>query len=606
MAQDPETQSGEIPLVVSAELDADLVQEFLNDARDHLDHIEEGILVLEENATNHDVIHLIFRAFHTLKGNAGFLELTPICKLAHILESLLDQARDNRLQITSPIIEIILKGRDKLKELVDEVGDQITGKKPRTSVVIPTEELRSTIQKILDGSAPEKEEVPPAPVVPIEQPKPVQLTQADEPQLTSPTATEAPAEPSIPTSATTPAAKTAESAHQAVKVSTFKLDGLVDLAGELLIAQSLIMQNLSEATLCRSTLDRNLAHLNRVSKDLQRTAMSMRMVPIRSVFQKMHRLMRDTAARQKKDVQLILEGEDTEVDRTIVEKLSDPLMHMVRNAVDHAIEAPEQRKACGKPSIGTLLLRAYHKSGNIIIEVEDDGAGLNRERILEKAIRNGLVKPDAKPDDKELFSLIFAPGFSTAQVVTDISGRGVGMDVVQKNISKLRGKVDIRSVWGHGTTFTIRLPLTLAIIDGLLVRVGDERYILPAISVRESFHPNSCKIIDVPGRGELVQMRQELIPLLRLREHFRLPVSGTETAGIMIVIEADMNKRCLLVDELLGKQEVVIKNLGEVFQADPMISGGAILGDGCVGLILDAGALVNLGQSETSDLAVAA
>jgi two-component system chemotaxis sensor kinase CheA len=398
---------------------------------------------------------------------------------------------------------------------------------------------------------------------------------------------------------------TTGTALHAVKVSTSKLDGLVDLAGELLIAQSLIVQNVSSPGISRHALSRNLDQLNRISKELQRIAMSMRMVPIRATLQKMQRLARDIAAKQGKHVQLILEGEETEVDRTIVEKLADPLMHMVRNAVDHAIELPDRRVAAGKSPTGTISLRAYHKSGNIIIEVEDDGTGLNRARILEKAIINGLVRPGEKPDDKELLHLILQPGFSTATVVTNLSGRGVGMDVVHKNVSQLRGKIDIKSVHGKGTTFILRLPLTLAIIDGLIVRVGGQRYILPTISVRESFHPKSCKITSLPGGVELVEMRKELIPLLRLREHFQLKDLPENTArGIMVVVESDGKKRCLLADELVGKQEIVIKNLGEVFVTDPMVSGGAILGDGCVGLILDAAALVHM-ERASSDLKLA-
>jgi two-component system chemotaxis sensor kinase CheA len=385
-----------------------------------------------------------------------------------------------------------------------------------------------------------------------------------------------------------------------VKVATSKLDGLVDLAGELLIAQSLVVQNVSSPGVNRHTLARNLDQMNRISKELQRVAMSMRMLPIRATFQKMQRLVRDMAAKQQKMVQLFLEGEETEVDRTIVEKIADPLMHMLNNAVDHAIELPDRRVELGKPRLGTIRLRAYHRSGNVIIEVEDDGMGLDRKAIEEKAVKNGWLKPSANLDEKDLFNLILQPGFSTAKVVTPISGRGVGLDVVQKNINQLRGKIDIKSTAGKGTTFTIRLPLTLAVIDGLIIRVGAERYILPTTSVRESFHPRSCTVTSLPGGVEVVQMRNELIPLLRLSEHFQMKeTSGTQGQGIMIVIESDGEKRCLLADELIGKQEVVIKNLGEMFKTDPMVSGGAILGDGCVGLILDPAALVHFEHSAT-------
>jgi len=578
-----EAQIGEIPLELKPDVDAELVEEFICDAREQLENIEQGTLALEKNAQDQEVIHTLFRAFHTFKGNAGFLDLTAVSQLAHMLESLLERARENRLQINSVIIEIILKSRDALQKFVDEIEAQITGRKPRQIVHIPTAALKATVQYILSNEG--------AAVAPHILASPAQETEP------------APEEPE--TDATSIAndneAKPSRSAYvtgtalHAVKVSTSKLDGLVDLAGELLIAQSLIVQSVSSPNVSRHILSRNLDQLNRISKELQRTAMSMRMVPIRATMQKMQRLVRDIAAKQRKNVHLILEGEETEVDRTIVEKLSDPLMHMVNNAIDHAIELPDQRAAKGKSPTGTISIRAYHKSGNIVIEVEDDGAGLNRERILEKAIQNGLVKPGEVPEEKELLSLILQPGFSTAAVVTNISGRGVGMDVVAKNITKLRGKIDIRSTPGLGTTFTLRMPLTLAIIDGLIIRVGGQRYILPTISVKESFHPKSGRITSLPGGDEVVEMRKELIPLLRLRDHFQIKDTPDYAGrGIMVVIESDGKKRCLLADELVGKQEVVIKNLGEVFKTDPMVSGGAILGDGCVGLILDPAALVHL------------
>ena len=381
-----------------------------------------------------------------------------------------------------------------------------------------------------------------------------------------------------------------------VKVDTLKLDSLVDLVGEMVIAQSLIAQDKDLASLQSQKLARNLAQLGRITNDLQRTAMSMRMVPIRATFQKMTRLVRDTVARIGKQAELVLEGEDTELDRTIVEEISDPLIHMVRNSVDHGIEMPDVRVANGKPASGTVVLRAFHRSGSIVIEIRDDGAGLNKERLVAKAIEKGIIKPGEQLSEKEIFNLIFAPGFSTAAVVTDISGRGVGMDVVRKNIDKLRGKIDITSTLGHGSVFTISLPLTLAIIDGLVVSVGGERYILPTLSVRESFRPTADMLSTVHERGEMVNVRGRLSPLLRLYEHFDvIPESKNPTESIIVVVvESDGADRCVQVDQLLGKQEVVIKNLGETFKRNPSLAGGAILGDGRVGLILDVNSLVQL------------
>ena len=389
-----------------------------------------------------------------------------------------------------------------------------------------------------------------------------------------------------------------------VKVATQKLDSLVDLVGEMVIAQSLVAQDPAIGTIQNDRLNRNLAQLGRITDDLQKTAMSMRMVPIRSTFQKMNRLVRDLATKQGKEVELKLLGEDTELDRTIVEQLNDPLVHMIRNSMDHGIEMPDVRQARGKPRQGLIELNAYHQGGNIVIEITDNGGGLNKEKILKKAVEKGLVKADDNLAEAEIFQLIFAPGFSTADVVTDISGRGVGMDVVRRNIEQLRGKIEIQSQFGQGSCIKIFLPLTLAIIDGLMVSVGEHRYILPTLMVRESFRPTADMISTVHERGELVNVRGRLLSLIRLHELFGVkPNSIDPTQGIIIVIGAGHENRCLFVDRLIGKQEVVIKNLGETFKKNRALAGAAILGDGRVGLILDVDYLV---RSKGAALSMAA
>jgi two-component system chemotaxis sensor kinase CheA len=303
-------------------------------------------------------------------------------------------------------------------------------------------------------------------------------------------------------------------------------------------------------------------------------------------------------------VQLLMEGEDTELDRTIVEEISDPLVHMIRNSVDHGIERPEVRLERGKAALGTIHLRACHEGGNIVIEIRDDGGGLNKERILAKAVSQGLIAADAQLPDSEIYNLIFLPGFSTAEKVTSISGRGVGMDVVRRNIERLRGRVAIESELGHGSKFTIYLPLTLAIIDGLIVSVGGRRYILPTLSVRESFRPTAQMLSTFNERGNMVMVRGHLIPMLTLGEYFGDPSAETDpTKAIAIVVESNGGSRCLVVDQLLGKQEVVIKSLGETFKNAESLAGAAILGDGRVGLILDVDSLVRL---ESAPLAQAA
>jgi two-component system chemotaxis sensor kinase CheA len=310
----------------------------------------------------------------------------------------------------------------------------------------------------------------------------------------------------------------------------------------------------------------------------------------------MARVTRDLSAKQQKKIQFITSGEDTELDRGVVEELNDPLLHMIRNSADHGIETPEKRVAAGKPPVGTLQLRAFHQGGNIIVEISDDGAGLNRERIFNKAVERGLIAADATPTDEEVFNFIFAAGFSTAEKITDVSGRGVGLDVVRRNLERLRGHVSIASEPGKGTRFTLALPLTLAIIDGLIVKVGEERYIIPTLSVRESLRLQPGMISRVQNRAEIVNVRGRHVPLLRLHELFGVPsklAGGNE--GIVVVVQSGTSSRCLLVDALLHKQEVVIKNLNDMMvHKNRSLAGATILGDGRVGLILDVNALVHL------------
>jgi two-component system chemotaxis sensor kinase CheA len=378
-----------------------------------------------------------------------------------------------------------------------------------------------------------------------------------------------------------------------VKLDTTKLDNLVDIVGELVIAQSMVVHNPDVQNIKSLQLIRCLRQLSRITTDLQRNAMSLRMVPMRAMFHKMRRLVRDLSVQQQKQVQLVLEGEETELDRNIVEKLSDPLVHMIRNAVDHGLERPADRVAAGKSDCGSIRLSASHQRGGIVIRIQDDGRGLDRERILATAVDRGLVKASANLTESEIFSLIFLPGFSTVEKITELSGRGVGMDVVRRNIESLRGKIEIRSLAGRGTTFSILLPLTLAIIEGLLVGVGNDRYIIPTLSVRESFKPQPGTVSAIREEGEVISVRGRQTPLLRLGRYLGTPSRAVNPEdGIIVVVESGDSARGLLVDELIGKQEVVIKSLGETFAKQNILAGGAVLGDGWVGLILDVDTLV--------------
>jgi two-component system chemotaxis sensor kinase CheA len=353
-----------------------------------------------------------------------------------------------------------------------------------------------------------------------------------------------------------------------------------------------------------ASLARSLMQLRGITSDLQRTAMAMRMVPIRGAFQKMGRLVRDAAVALGKDIRLVVDGAETELDRTVIEEIGDPLVHMIRNAADHAIEAPAERLAAGKPAAGTITLSACHQGGFVVVQVSDDGRGLDPAKIRAKAVQRGLIASDATLDVRDVLELIFSPGFSTAEQVSDLSGRGVGLDVVRRNVERVRGKVEVESVKGKGTTFTLSMPLTLAIIEGLVVAVAGQRFIIPAIAVRESFRPKPGAIATVHGQGELVEVRGQQLPLVRLGRHLGITEAIDDpTRAIVVVLEAGSDRRCMLVDELVGKKEVVIKPLGESFTGRTPFAGAAILGDGRVGLILDTISIVRLGKRSPTETA---
>ena len=372
-----------------------------------------------------------------------------------------------------------------------------------------------------------------------------------------------------------------------------KVDQLINLMGELVITQAMLAQNSKglDAGLNQQA-SAGLADLERNTRDLQEAVMSIRMIPMGMVFNRFPRMLRDLAAKLGKKVELVTLGESTELDKGMVEKITDPLTHLVRNSCDHGIELPAERLARGKPETGTLTLVASHQGGSIVIEVRDDGKGLNRHKLIQKAREKGIDAPDSMSDN-EVWGLIFAPGFSTAEVVTDVSGRGVGMDVVKKNITALGGTVDIDSAEGYGMSVKVRLPLTLAIMDGMSVGVAEECYILPLLSVVESFQSKPGMIKTIGGSGRVVAVRDESMPVIDQEQVFEVPRPETSVSrNIMVVVEAEGARVALLVDELLGQQQVVVKNLEANYRKVPDVSGATIMGDGRVALILDVGTLV--------------
>ncbi|WP_319575527.1 chemotaxis protein CheA [uncultured Desulfobacter sp.] len=584
----PGDPKGPVPI---SDDDMEIMVDFVSEARENLETIEVSLVDLEQDPSNVEIINDIFRPFHTIKGVSGFLSLTKINRLAHATENLLDSARNGDFIINQAATDAILESVDMLKILVERVG-----KSTETGVLLPDNDvnvssMRDTLQSLQTSltrgekeplgeilvrkKAVEREGLNEALDIQKKRPdKKIGEILVEENRVSSKDITSALMEQGH-------AKRTMDTQ---VKVSTQKLDDLVDFAGELVIAQSMLRQK----TAHDPSLAQSVTQLGQIVSNMQTIAMSMRMIPIKSTFMKMIRLVRDLSRKSGKQVDLKMSGEETEIDRNVVDALYEPMVHMIRNSVDHGIEPPEERKAKGKAAQGTIHLRAYHKGGHIIIEIEDDGKGLDRDRILEKALSTGLVTGNEQMTDSQVFDLIMAPGFSTASQITDVSGRGVGMDVVKSGIEKFRGQLNIDSQKDNGTKFTISLPLTLAIIDGMLVQVSNEKYVIPTISIQKAFKPGPDEYFTVKGQGEMVKDRGDLVPLIRLDDLYNDGKGRKEvTDCLVVVVESKEEKRGLLIDELLGKDEYVIKSLGSNLEDVQGIAGGAILADGRVGLILD-------------------
>ena len=392
----------------------------------------------------------------------------------------------------------------------------------------------------------------------------------------------------------------ASSETSSIRVSIEKVDQMINLVGELVITQAMLAQTASQVDpVIYEKLHSGMGQLERNTRDLQESVMSIRMMPISFVFSRYPRVVRDLASKLNKHVELKTVGEGTELDKSLIEKIADPLTHLVRNSLDHGVEIPEKRIAAGKPAQGTITLSAFHQGGSIVIEVSDDGAGLNRDKILGKAEERG-ISVNQNMSDQEVWMLIFEAGFSTADVVTDVSGRGVGMDVVKRNIQGMGGRIEIDSVYGVGTRISIRLPLTLAILDGLSVTVGDQMFIVPLTYIMESLQPVAEDVKTVSGHGRVVQVRGEYLPIIALHEVFNLSPNVTEIhKGILVILETDGRKAAMFVDDLVGQHQVVIKSLESNYRRVKGVSGATIMGDGKVALILDAAMLVMSSQHES-------
>lgn len=578
------------------------LQVFFEETEEHLASLELLLLGLDLQRPDTEELNGIFRAAHSIKGSAGMFGFDDLTAVTHELETLLDRIRSGQLALRAEMVDLFLQARDVLMRLLDAHRQQ------RPDPSVPVADTVARLRALLQDAPVAAEDdgfgfFDDAPGAPAGAQDPA--FGFFDPAPGTPTAAMTPPEPAKPAPAPPlPAGKPGECESSSIRVSVEKIDSLINLVGELVITQAMLGQ-LGGALdpSIHERIHQALAQLEHNTRDLQESVMSIRMLPISFIFSRFPRLVRDTSARLGKQVELLLQGEHTELDKGVIERLSDPLTHIVRNSIDHGIELPEARLAAGKPASGTVRLGAFHQGGSIVVEISDDGRGLDRERILAKAREKNLAVHDAM-SDAEVWQLIFMPGFSTAEVVTDLSGRGVGMDVVKRNIQAMGGRIDIDSAAGLGTRISIRLPLTLAILDGLIVAVARTHYVIPLTYIVESLQPKAADIRSLGGEeGAVIRVRGEYLPLISLHDLLgeTTPPLPAEQS-IVVILEADGRHFALQVDDLVGQQQVVIKSLEQNFRRIDGIAGATIMGDGSVALILDVDALPGLAQQQGAAL----
>ena len=589
--------------------DRDLLGEFITESRDLVENAESALLRLETDPENAEAINTVFRSFHTIKGTSAFLGLDHISELAHRAESFLTPIRDKETLFAGGNADLAFRSVDMLKDLIQVVQNALGGEPmatpdgfddlmlllaepeetPAYEEPIEANEMSLRLGDILvaQGKA-DREKIEAAATDQCDQPIGLAIVRSGAASLTE-------VGRALRKQRSLTGADPA--AESSVRVRTDRLDRLVEMVGELVIGHSMVAQDETVNSGKHPDLQQKINNTEKIVRQVQDLCMSIRMVPLRATFHKITRLVRDLARRREIMINFVPVGEDTEIDRNMVDLINDPLIHLVRNAADHGIEPPEERERKGKPKAGTLLLKAYHSGGNVVLEISDDGKGLDREKIMQKAIAKGLNNSGKSISENEVLDLIFQPGFSTADNVTEISGRGVGLDVVRKAVETLRGRIDVSSEFGKGCTFSVRLPLTMAITDGMLVKVGSQRYILPTIDINMSFRPGGEELSTIVGRGETVLFQGKVMPIFRLGRVFNIKDAIEDPTKALLIIVGDGEQRCaLLVDELVGQQQVVAKSLGEGIGKIQGISGGAILGDGHVGLILDPQGIAGLAR----------
>jgi two-component system chemotaxis sensor kinase CheA len=662
------------------------LQTFYEESFEGLEVMESGLLNLDIGAADVEEVNTIFRAAHSIKGGSGTFGLGDVASFTHLMETLLDELRDGRRDVSQGVVDLLLQSVDCLREMLSTSQEEEPLDQERIS------DLKQRLEQMLGGGTAQTSEAAVQPTVAVEtggqgwrivfKPHPHLFQTGNDPlrilreledmgeykvkadvsalppfgemspeecyldweiELTgdvtkddidevfawveddcdlevTPLVVEQPAAPAK-AEETAPKQRAEEGLSGelvrerrsgdrrkgdrrtkdggSIRVDIEKVDAVINLVGELVITQSMLstLGESFEMSMIQNLRD-GLAQLEQNTRELQEDVMRMRMLPISFVFNRFPRLVHDLSNQLGKQVQLEMSGENTEVDKTVTEKLTDPLVHLVRNSMDHGIEpSVEERIAAGKPEIGTVWLNAFHQGGNIVIEVKDDGRGLNADRIFSIAVKRGLVSPDVSLPPEQIYELIFLPGFSTVDVVSDVSGRGVGMDVVRRNIQSLGGSVEITSEPGKGSCFTVRLPLTLAILDGQSVSVGGQNYIVPLVSIVESIQIKDSMVSQIAGEGETFRLRGAYIPVIRLSDVFGIEAKVKKLSeGLLVIVEGDGKQMGLFVDELLGQQQVVIKSMEVNYKRVEGISGATILGDGTVALILDISGLVKLSR----------
>jgi two-component system chemotaxis sensor kinase CheA len=608
----------------------DMAERFVAESADLVERVERDALALENAADRLESVHSMFRAIHTIKGNAGFFGYGSLESSCRDLEGILDAARKGDTPLNDGFINTVLSRVDGIRSQLNSVdyveegsaeaeqeavtadktpsagspgsttsgeseGSSTSGKgtsaKDAGATPSGIAEYKPIGEILVDlGAAPED-----AVRKALEtQEKPVGQLLVEEGIVKTEDVDRA---LQIQRSLGGPSAAPVEESHRReIRVDTVKLDKLFDLVGELITAEAMVYNSPELRGLKLDQFNKSFNALTKISREIQETSMMIRMIPLEGLFHKMSRLVRDLSRKFNKPVDFQISGEDTEMDKNVIEQISDPLVHIIRNALDHGLESPEERKKRGKSETGQVHLSARYEGSEIWVSIKDDGAGLNREKILNKAMEKGLITGDPNAiSDKELWKFIFEPGFSTAQVVSDVSGRGVGMDVVKRNLEKIRGRVDVRTEGGKGTEFILQIPLTMAIIDGITIRIGEGFYSIPLSDILEFFKARPEQITVTEQGLETVNLRGQIMPLLKLGEIFQVPGALLEpTEGIILVVQSTGHRACLLIDEVIGNQQIVIKNLSEYLGKVEGLSGCSILGDGTVSFIIDTGRLIGL------------